>query len=185
MHWLDTTLLIALAAGAVLGFVSGLFLQIARIASLGLAVVATILLHASAGQLLRAWVLREADPGVVQASAYVLVFLTVYISLFLLTRLLRMWLRATDLAMADRILGALLGSGKFALLLGAACLLLQNTAHPVAQEWLDHSTLAPVFARGMEKAVAVVPENYKQPVFDSVRQMQEALTHGQAKDKEK
>ena len=184
MHWLDTILLIGLAVGAALGFVSGLFLQIARIASLALAVVATILLHDQAKHLLSTYVLRDADPAVIQASAYVTVFLTVYISLFLITRLLRMWIRATDLAMADRLLGALLGAGKIALLLGAGCLLLQHATHPTAQEWLDRSTLAPVFARGMEQAVATVPDDYKQPVFDSVRQMQEALTRGQGKGKE-
>lgn len=184
MHWLDTTLLTALAAGAVLGFVSGLFLQIARIASLALAVMATVLLHDSAKQMLSKWVLREADPAVIQASAYVMVFLTVYILMFLLTRLLRMWLRATDLAMADRLFGALLGAGKIALLLGAACLLLQHATHPVAQEWLEQSSLAPVFARGMERAVAMVPDDCKQPVFDSFRQMQEALARGQGKGKE-
>ena len=183
MHWLDTTLLMALGVGAVLGFVSGLFLQIARVASLALAVVATILLQDAAGQLLRTWVLRDADPAVIQASAYVTVFLTVYISLFLLTRLLRLWLRATDLAMADRLLGALLGTVKIALLLGGGCLLLRHAPHPTAQEWLDHSTLAPVFARGMEQTVALVPDEAKQPVLDSFRQLQEAMRHhGKAKE---
>ena len=41
MHWLDTTLLAALSLGAVLGFVSGLFWQMARIVSFLAAVAAT------------------------------------------------------------------------------------------------------------------------------------------------
>ena len=184
MHWLDATLLTALAVGAVLGFVSGLFLQIARIASLGLAVAATILLHDDAGALLRSWVLRDADPGVVQACAYVTVFLTVYIALFLVTRLLRAWLRATDFALPDRLFGAVLGAGKIAVLLGIACLVLRHAPHPAAQEWLDRSTLAPVFARGMEQTVAMIPDDCKQPVLDSFRQLQEAMTRPQGKAKE-
>ncbi len=184
MHWLDATLLTAVAVGAVLGFVSGLFLQIARIASLGLAVAATILVHDHAGKLLRSWVLRDADPGVVEACAYVTVFLTVYVALFLMTRLLRAWLRATDLALPDRLLGALLGAGKIALLMGLACLVLRHAPHPAAQDWLDHSTLAPVFARGMEQTVALIPDDCKQPVLDSFRQLQEAMARPTEKKKE-
>src|SRR5687767_5077537 len=116
MHWLDTMIVAALGLGAVLGFVSGLFWQVARIASLGAAVLATISWHEAAAGALRQWVLRDAEPSIVQASAYVSVFLSVYIVLFIATRLIRVWLRATDLALADRMLGALLGAGKIALL---------------------------------------------------------------------
>jgi membrane protein required for colicin V production len=184
MHWLDTMLILALLVGAILGFVSGLFWQVARIASLALAVMASILCHATAAQLLRDWLLRDAEPSVVQASAYVTVFIVVYMALFLVTRLLRMWIRATDLALFDRFLGAGLGAVKIALLLGVGCLLLQHAPQPSAQEWLNHSTLAPVFAQGMESAAALVPDDCKQPVLDSFRQLQEAMLRSQAKAKE-
>jgi uncharacterized membrane protein required for colicin V production len=101
--------------------------------------------------------------------------MTVYFALFLLTRLLRLWLRATDLALADRFLGALLGSAKAAVISGAACLVLRYASHPAAQECLDRSTLAPVFARSAERAVAMVPDRLKQPVLDSVRQLQDVI----------
>lgn len=175
MHWLDTTILTALALGAVLGFVSGIFLQIARIASLALAVAATFLFHEPAVQLLRTWVLRDAEPAIIDAGAYVTVLLTVYVGLFLLTRLLRLWLRATELALADRFLGALLGAAKIAVISGAVCLVLRHATHPAAQECLDRSTLAPVFARGAERAVAMVPDHVKQPVLASFRQLQDVI----------
>ena len=179
MHWLDVALLTTVAVGAVLGFVSGMFLQIARLATLAAAVSTSVLFHEEATKLLRDWLPRDADSRVVQACAYVSVFLIVYITLFLVTRLLRAWLRATDLALPDRLLGALLGAGKIALLAGVVCLLLRHAPHPAAREWLDHSTLAPVFARGMEQTVAMVPEHVKQPVLDSFRQLQEAMARGQ------
>lgn len=185
MHWLDTTILTAIALGAVLGFVSGLFLQFARIATLALAVAATVLWHESAGQLLRAWVLADAEPAVIDAGAYVTVFLTVYVALFLLTRVLRLWLRATDLALADRFLGAVLGAVKIAALGGAVCLVLRHASHPSAQECLDRSTLAPVFASSMERAVASIPDRYKQPVLDSFRQLQEVIARPQDKGKDR
>jgi hypothetical protein len=78
---LQAALLATLALGAILGFVSGLFWQIARIASLAVAVCATIFCHDAAADLLRQWALRDADPSVIQASAYVLVFLAVYVTL--------------------------------------------------------------------------------------------------------
>ncbi|MCI0684064.1 MAG: CvpA family protein [Gemmataceae bacterium] len=175
MHWLDTTILAAIGLGAVLGFVSGLFLQVARIASLALAVAATFLFHDPAAHWLRTWALRDAEPAIVDAVAYVAVFVTVYLALFVLTRLLRLWLRATDLAMADRFLGALLGAVKVAVISGAVCLVLRHTAHPAAQACLDRSTLAPTFARGAERAVAMVPDHVKQPVLDSFRQLQDVI----------
>jgi uncharacterized membrane protein required for colicin V production len=175
MHWLDTILLATLALGAILGFVSGLFWQIARIASLAVAVCATIFCHDAAADLLRQWALRDADPSVIQASAYVLVFLAVYVTLFVLTRVLRMWLRATDLALADRLLGAVLGTAKVAALAGLGCLLLRHTIHPAAQDLLDRSVLAPAFARGTERTVTLIPERYKQPVFECLRHMQDTI----------
>lgn len=184
MHWLDVTLLTTLAVGAVLGFVSGLFMQIARLATLAVAVITSILYHEEATNILRSWVLSDAQPGVVQACAYVSVFLVVYIILFLVTRLLRTWLRATDLALPDRLLGAMLGAGKIALLGGVVCLLLRHAPHPAAQDWLEHSTLAPVFAHGMEQTVAMIPEDCKQPVLDSFRKLQEAMARQQSKGNE-
>jgi len=147
-------------------------------------VMAAILCHETAAQLLRDWLLRDAEPSVVQASAYVTVFIVVYLALFLVTRLLRMWIRATDLALYDRFLGAGLGAVKIALLLGIGCVLLQHAPQPSAQDWLNHSTLAPVFAQGMERAAALVPDDCKQPVLDSFRQLQEAMLRSQAKAKE-
>src|SRR5262245_14265508 len=184
MYWLDVTLLTALTVGAVLGFVSGLFMQIARLTTLAAAVIASILFHDEATNIVRSWVLHDAGAGVVQACAYVSVFLIVYITLFLITRLLRAWLRATDLALPDRLLGAMLGLGKIALLAGIVCLVMRHAPHPLAQEWLERSTLAPVFARGMEQTVSMVPEDVKQPVLDSFRQLQEAMARGQMRARE-
>ena len=183
MHWLDTTILAAIGLGAVLGFVSGLFMQIARIAGLALAIAATFLFHEPAVHWLGAWLLREAEPAIIDACAYLTVFLTVYLALFLLTRLLRLWLRATDLALADRFLGALLGAAKVAVISGAVCLVLRYASHPGAQECLDRSTLAPAFARSAERAVAMVPDHLKQPVLDSFRQLQDVIARPQEKAK--
>jgi membrane protein required for colicin V production len=170
MHWLDTTLLAALCLGAVLGFVSGLFWQLARIASFVLAVYATIFLHEPAVQLLRQSLPRDTEAGIVSAAAYLTVFLLAYLFLFLLTRLLRSWLRSTDLAPLDRLLGAGLGLGKVALVLAVVCWTLPRWPHPRPKEWHDGSTLASLFARGIDAALVQIPDTYKQPILETFEQ---------------
>ncbi len=184
MHWLDTVIIAALGLGAVLGFVSGLFWQLARIASLALAVAAAVLWHDQAIQGLRSWALRDTESSIVEVTAYVGVFLLTYLALFLVTRLLRTWLRATDLAMPDRFFGSFLGTAKAAALLGAGCLLLRHTSHPAAQEWLEHSHLAPVFASASEQVVAHLPEDYTKTALDTFRQLQETMARSQGKAKQ-
>jgi uncharacterized membrane protein required for colicin V production len=184
MHWLDTMIVAAIGLGAVLGFVSGLFWQVARIASLVLAVLAAIFWHDAASALLRQWMLRDADAAVVQVSAYGAVFVVVYFSMYVVTRLIRVWLRATDLALPDRALGALVGAGKIALLAAAGCLFLRHASHPAAQDALERSALAPVLARAMEQGMTLVPPEYTRTVLDSFRDLQEAVARSQLKSRE-
>lgn len=166
MHWLDTTLLAALSLGAALGFLSGLFWQVARIVSFAAAVAATIFLHEPAVAFLSTAVLKNAEPALIKTAAYLGVFLLAYTVLFLVTRLLRMWIRSTEMAPLDRLLGALLGLGKVALVLAVACWALPRWPHAGAREWHDESTLAPLFARGFDAALTQVPERYKQPILE-------------------
>jgi membrane protein required for colicin V production len=175
MHWLDTTLLAALTLGAGLGFISGLFWQFARIASFVLAVYATIFLHDAAVHFLSSALMRDAEPGIVKGAAYLLVFLTTYVTLFLITRLLRGWIRSTDLAPLDRLLGALLGVGKIALVLGVACWALPRWPHPAPKDWHDQSSLAPLFARGFDVMLAQVPDSYKEPVLSSFEEWRDSV----------
>lgn len=175
MHWLDTTLLAALSVGAVLGFVSGLFYQLARIASFALAVTATILLHEPATQMLREALLRDADASIVAATAYAAVFLSVYLVLLIVTRLLRTWLRSTDLAPLDRLLGAGLGLAKVALLLGLFCWTLPHWPQPGPRQWHAESALAGVFARSFDAALVRVPDDYKEPILQTLQSWRKSV----------
>ncbi len=87
MYWLDTLLVALLALGAALGFYSGFLCQIARILTFAIALMATIAFNDPATRLCQEQFLQGADSRIAQATAYVLVFLLVYISLFLATRL--------------------------------------------------------------------------------------------------
>lgn len=162
MYWLDTTLLALVGLGAVLGMWSGLFWQLARLASLALAIYATVSANDSVTQVLNTGPLRDADVRVIQTVAYVLVFLAVYLVLYLSSRLIHRSIRAADLVLFDRFLGGLLGASKMVFVLSALCLGAASYQHPLPQEWMAKSRLAPVLAHGLEKMLVVIPDEYKE-----------------------
>jgi uncharacterized membrane protein required for colicin V production len=176
MYWLDTLLLAILALGAALGFFSGFLWQIARILTLGIALLATIACNDAASHFLRDQLLREADPRIAQAIAYVLVFLLVYVALFLATRLLYEGIRAADLELLDRLLGGLFGAGKMALILGACCLAAANYPHSATRGWMTKSALAPAFAEGMEHVLIIIPDEYKENLRGTLVSLRDLLS---------
>ncbi|MCI0642832.1 MAG: CvpA family protein [Gemmataceae bacterium] len=162
MHWLDTIILVLLALGAVLGFWSGFLWQIARVLSLVLALVVTILFHVPATRYLQEHVLRGADERVVEVAAYIALFVLVYLVLFFATRLAHTGIRATELQIFDRLLGCMLGFSKMALVIGGVCLAAANYPHETTKDLLGKSSLAPLFAHGMEHVLVVIPEDQKE-----------------------
>lgn len=74
-----------------------------------------------------------------------------------------------------------------ALLLGICCLTASSYPHPTTRAWLAKSVLAPVFADGMEHALVVIPEEYKENLRStlvSLRDMLGRSTPDQARDEE-
>ena len=168
MYWLDTLLLALLALGATLGFFSGFLWQIARLLTIGVSLVATVAFNDPVSLYCQEHLLREADPRIAQAIAYVLVFLAVYLVLFLATRLLYKGIRASDLEIADRLLGGAFGAGKMALILGACCLAANNYPHATTRDLMAKSSLAPTFADGMERILIIIPEEYKESLRETL-----------------
>jgi membrane protein required for colicin V production len=176
MYWLDTLILALLALGAALGFYSGLLWQVARLLTLVVAVLVTVACNDAACELCREHLLRDAEPRIVQVVAYVLVFLAAYLVLFFATRLLYAGIRASDLEIADRLLGALFGAAKLALIVGGCCLTAANYPHPSTREWLAKSTLAPAFADGMEHVLIVIPDEYKENLRSTLVSLRDLLS---------
>jgi membrane protein required for colicin V production len=175
MYWLDTLLLALLALGGALGFFSGFLWQIARILTLGISLLATVACNDAASRFCQEHLLREADPRISQAVAYVAVFLGVYVVLFLATRLLHQGIRASDLEFMDRLLGGLFGAGKMALILGASCLAAANYPHALTRSWMSKSTLAPTFADGMEHVLIIIPDEYKENLRATLVSLRDVL----------
>lgn len=175
MYWLDTLLLALLVLGAALGCYSGFLWQIARILTFGLALTATVTCNDVAASFCRDHALRDADPRIAQVVAYVGVFLGVYLVLYLVTRLLYQLIRATDLVLHDRLLGALFGATKMALVLGICCLAAHSYPHPTTRTWMAKSVLAPVFADGMEHALVIIPDEYKENLRTTLVSLRDML----------
>jgi membrane protein required for colicin V production len=182
MHWLDVVILSLLGLGAALGFWSGLIMQIARLVSLGLSIYLTFLLHEPVTQLLHTRVAPEANVSLLRAIAYIGIFLAVYVTLFAVSRLLYKVVRATKLEFLDRLAGAALGAVKMLLIVAPASALLAYLALPATEEWMRDSAIAPALARGVDRALEMVPEHYRTEAHDSFEQVRQRVGADRAVD---
>jgi uncharacterized membrane protein required for colicin V production len=107
--------------------------------------------------------------------AFVGVFLLVFVVLYLFTRMIHTAIKAAKLETVDRILGALLGMLKMSAIVCGACAALVALGLPMTQTWVEQSTLAPHFARGMDLMIGLVPEEYRKRMDENVLQAQEQL----------
>lgn len=180
MYWLDTLLVVLLSLGALLGLWTGFLWQVARLLSLSLAMAATIFLNEPTAAVLRENLLAGVEPRVAQVIAYIVVFLVSYLLVFYVARMVHHGVRTSELEWLDRVLGALFGAAKIALVLSGLCLLAAHYPHPTAQAWMKESTLVPLFARGLESGLTWVPDRYRVELAEGVEGLQRLL---QAQDK--
>jgi membrane protein required for colicin V production len=161
VYWLDSAILAVVLIGAFFGALSGFLWQVARVASIGLAIYAAIYLNDWAAQLLQDIVLQGADPRVAMVLGYLLVFVAIYLVLFSASLLLERGMAAVRLQPVNRLLGGGLGALKAGLMLGAVFLGMASYPHGRTQEILDRSVLAPVLADSMQLVLVAVPQEYK------------------------
>jgi membrane protein required for colicin V production len=167
MHWLDIIILIVLAIGAAMGFWSGLLWQIARVVSLAVSLYFAVVANSDVAE----WITdqwKDLDTAASRIIAFVGIFIVVYLTLYLITRLIHQAIEATQLKTVDRLLGALLGAAKMGVIVACVCALMVAMALPTVQDWFEHSTLAPHFARGTETVVSWVPQSSRDRIDDAV-----------------
>jgi|GEM_PF-3360639 len=173
MFWLDTTIVALLVLGAILGAISGLLWQVARILCVALSVYAAILLNEWATNLFLEAFLKGAEPAVARALAYLAVFIAVFVVLYHVALVLDQAIRAVNLQPMDRFLGAAMGACKMALLVAAICLGLTAYPNQATTEVLEKSKLAPVLADGMEMVLLVIPQEYKTELCNGLKNLRE------------
>lgn len=170
MHWLDITLLVILALGALLGARSGLLWQVARIVTFGVAFYVCIYYHEPVAGLLGTY-LTDTSPLLVSVLSYVATFCGVYLVLYGITLLLERALKASRLKTLDRLLGAGFGLLKAALLVGAVLMGLALYSTPQTDAAMADSRLAPVLLEGMRAVTVAVPQNYKDDLNASLERI--------------
>jgi membrane protein required for colicin V production len=172
MHWLDITLLVILALGALLGARSGLLWQVARIVTFAVAFYICIFYHEPVAGVLGPY-LTGASPLVVSVLSYVGTFCAVYLVLFGVTLLLQRALKAARLKTLDRVLGAGFGLVKATLLAGAVLMVVALYPTPQTDAAMADSALAPVLLQGMRAVAVAVPQNYKDDLNASLERIRQ------------
>lgn len=172
MHWLDIILLLVLGLGAFLGARRGLLWQVARILTFGLAIYACIYYHEPVAVRLAPY-LKDAPAVVVNALAYVLSFLVVYLICYGLTLLAEQGVKAAKLQTTDRVLGAMMGTVKAALLSGAVLMGLAMVGGQTDGLIAD-SRIAPVLLQMMRGVIVAVPQEYKDQFTDARERIHKA-----------
>ncbi len=175
MFWLDFLILSLLVLGVILGAVTGLFRQVARVASLAASIYVSIAWHDQATAWLQTNALQASAPPLSNVAAYVLVFAGVYLVLFWLTCVVDQGIRVVQLGAINRLLGAWLGLAKMLMLLAVACFALSHVPHPQAQAWVKSSSLAPALAEGVDWVLTSLPEKRKKELDEGWLSLQEIV----------
>jgi len=138
-----------------------------------------------AGYLLAAWQYhRLADwfaprlksPWVGEIAAFLIIFFAVMIVAGLAGRAAHWLMKKAGLTTIDRVLGAVLGLARGALVV-AIVLLAMTTFEPSAR-WLEGSELAPYFLVGGRAAIWLAPSELRQRFYQGLDYMRQARAAG-------
>jgi membrane protein required for colicin V production len=107
-----------------------------------------------------------ASPPLAQLAAFLLILVAAMIAANLLGRALRKTASVVGLGFIDRLLGALFGLVRGALL--GVALLLAITAFLPTGQWIQQSKTAPYFLRAAHAVSFVMPSDLKRRLFDGL-----------------
>jgi len=105
-------------------------------------------------------------PQLAQLVAFLLIVVAIMIIAALLGKFLRRTASAIGLGFFDRLLGALFGLLRGAIL--GAILLLAITAFLPTGQWIKTSSLAPYFLRAIHAVSFIMPSDLKDKLLDSI-----------------
>lgn len=132
LGWIDWTLLAVLVASVLIGLVRGLLFEFLSLAGW---VVAWFAAQWSAPWLALQLPFGVPDSALNHSAAFLLAFLCVLVVWSLLSRLLRLLIQATPLSIPDRLLGAVFGALRGAVLLLALATVIGLTPASQSQAW--------------------------------------------------
>lgn len=184
MNWVDVSLAVVLLVGGVLGAISGLLWQVARLVIFAIAVYVTLYFHEPVG----AWLagkLTGTSPTVLKGLTYFVAFAGTYLVLFVITILIEKALKAVELKPIDRLLGGALGAIKAALVCGVVLMGIVVVPVTSLQPDIEKSTLGPPILAGTRALILAVPEDQKKKItdwFEEVKERAKVKAEEAAKD---
>lgn len=162
MHWLDTVILAVLAFGALAGAFTGFLWQLSRIVTLILAIYCTVIFHDSATPLVKRLLLPDAPELIPSLTAYGLVFVLVCAVMFTVTFVLHKVIEQVELQWFNRLLGALFGVAKAALVLGVV--LFGLSGYDSSNAVISQSKVAKPMVESVRWGATLLPESYRKQI---------------------
>ncbi len=171
MNWVDVSVFLVLVIGTVLGFISGLLWQVARLVIFGISCYATLYFH----QPVATWLgqrMSETSPTVLKGLAYFLTFVGVYLVLFLIVVLIERAMKAAELKPIDRVFGGVLGLVKAGLVCGVVLLGIVVIPIQAFTPEVEQSRLGPPVLEATRTVLLAIPEEQKKKVgewFEAIK----------------
>lgn len=138
MNWIDLIILAALAFGMFQGFINGVIIEIAGLAALALGIYGAIHFSGWTALKLSEWFdMQSSWTGI---AAFAVTFAAIVIAIYLLGKLIDSLMKTISLGFVVKILGAVFGVLKTALILSVLFVFL-NTIHE-KKHFLPSSTIA-------------------------------------------
>ncbi len=190
IHWLDITILMVMAVGFLIGAIRGVLRQTFRLAAQVAVLSVALFYHASVDEAIRTRLPAEAG-DFSRVHSFVVTYLAAWLvyavaaSLVLrgLTSVLRdrkadnaeEVVKALGLSAFDRMAGACVGTVASCLLIGVALIGLGSIQDAKLQNELAASKLAPQFVSRTRAALAAVPSERTEQLFNSLNRLDSAF----------
>lgn len=166
MNPLDWLLAILLTYSAVRAILRGFFQEAFALGGLILGFLFACWFCHSLAENLRGLI---NSPQIAQLTAFLLILAITMVTASLVGKLLRHGVSAVGLGFVDRLLGALFGLLRGALL--GVALLLAITAFLPTAPWIENSHLAPYFLRAAHAVSFVMPSDLKLRLLDGLNRL--------------
>lgn len=155
----DIVLIILLALGAWSGYRKGFLMALFSLAAFILGVIGAFRLMGDGVALLATKI--DADPKLLPYIAFIVIFILIVIGVRLLGSLLQASISKTILGEADQILGAVLGTLRYAFMVSVLIWIFSSLHITLPEEWRKDSLLLPTIEKTApfvaEKAGALFP----------------------------
>jgi membrane protein required for colicin V production len=168
MNPLDWLLVILLAYSVVRAFLRGFFQEAFALGGLILGFVFACWLYRPLARELKGLI---PPTQIAELAGFLLILAGTVIVASLLGRLLRHTASAVGLGFVDRLLGAVFGLVRGALL--GVALLLAMTAFLPSAPWIENSHLAPYFLRAAHAVSFVMPSDLKERLLDRLEHLKQ------------